>query len=604
MAPPHRALHDEIESVYPANAHHVGGKTTGCTKCVRVCTWITGVLLILGGIVGCVVMYLLMAHAPLWPLWIISYSCFALVMGMAVFFFPLLWCYSDAGHCSRRDCRERCGGRWSNARAKALCMNPLLWLVSLVILFSFVSFCITLAFIYNYKSDGNAKVEMARLGHVAHDRAMVFVHYPRADSAAVQYRAASDSTELTIPTAPVSSVEIPDLLPETAYVYRVTRDGQSVAEGSFLTTPLPGSSAAFSFVFGSCVLGNQMFKGITYPLGKKLRPWQHLLHQNPNFLLFLGDFTYMDLPYTIGINTKDFDIRYRQAMGVTDFAHAGAVVPMYFMFDDHEIADNWDYSTYNGSNDRRCYDHPRCFDETTAFRNGVESFRNHLGGTNPASYAPTDANGKAVHYFTFDFGDTGFFVMDCRSFRDSHHVDAFHPTKTMLGAIQLQRLKDWLMAVNTTRVFKIIASTVPVTLFLPSYSRFYDGWSQFVHERDGILDFIEQNNIHGVLFISGDLHHPFVVEIRKGIFEFQNSPIGAFGPPERAQLDNNIGHDHRVVWYDDSDAIIWTRPLVYLAKMSINTTTRPGVVSVDYYKNSDQDSPRFSIHLVEGVDIR
>ena len=89
----------------------------------------------------------------------------------------------------------------------------------------------------------------------------------------------------------------------------------------------------------------------------------------------------------------------------------------------------------------------------------------------------------------------------------------------MLGIAQLADLKAWLSA--STASWKFIAFSVPFSL----HSKDGDCWYGFQYERAHILDYIQQNNITGVMFLSGDRHWAGVFELREGIFELSVSPI-------------------------------------------------------------------------------
>jgi hypothetical protein len=80
--------------------------------------------------------------------------------------------------------------------------------------------------------------------------------------------------------------------------------------------------------------------------------------------------------------------------------------------------------------------------------------------------------------------------------------------------------------------------------------------------------------------------------------------MGAFGPAQTAGLNHNPGYDMRVVWYDDSDHTLVTRPLVYMARVSVDTLAQPPSLRVDYFKNGDLATPRFSLTLKLGLNMR
>lgn len=97
------------------------------------------------------------------------------------------------------------------------------------------------------------------------------------------------------------------------------------------------------------------------------------------------------------------------------------------------------------------------------------------------------------------------FVLDCRSQRDPEN-DFDGPDKSMLdgnnlGATgQLQWLKDSLRA--STARWKVIFTSVVIN---PT-TKVPDGWGGYQTEWNALRSFINDQNITGVVFISGDLH--------------------------------------------------------------------------------------------------
>ncbi len=80
----------------------------------------------------------------------------------------------------------------------------------------------------------------------------------------------------------------------------------------------------------------------------------------------------------------------------------------------------------------------------------------------------------------------------------------------MLGIGQLNQLLDFLKASNAT--FKLIASPVTWTSNFPNP----DTWFGFQFEKKLILDFIQSNNISGVIFLSGGKGSSGIWELRPG----------------------------------------------------------------------------------------
>merc|ERR1719461_543529 len=147
--------------------------------------------------------------------------------------------------------------------------------------------------------------------------------------------------------------------------------------------------------------------------------------------------------------------------GFTQFV---SKTPFYVTFDDHEIDDNWD----QGMEGR--------------YFNAVKVWKEQLADGNPKTYA-----GKT--YYNFKYGDSAFFVLDGRSYRDE---------SSTIGIDQKQDLFDWLKA-NNDSAWKFICSPLPFTINFDCS----DCWEGYREERTEILKFIGRNYITDVIILSG-----------------------------------------------------------------------------------------------------
>jgi len=105
----------------------------------------------------------------------------------------------------------------------------------------------------------------------------------------------------------------------------------------------------------------------------------------------------------------------------------------------------------------------------------------------------------------FKYAQAECFVLDCRSQRDPE-LEPDDQNKSMLdgnnlGASgELRWLENGLLA-STSR-WKIIFTSVIIN---PT-TKTHDAWGAYQTEWHALRNFINTNNIHGVVFISGDLH--------------------------------------------------------------------------------------------------
>jgi alkaline phosphatase D len=159
------------------------------------------------------------------------------------------------------------------------------------------------------------------------------------------------------------------------------------------------------------------------------------------------------------------------------------------MWDDHEVADNCDYSNPLAAIGRKAF-----FDYWPVNRDPQD----------PDRLYRSFRWGKAVELF----------ILDTRQYRD-------RAEGTMLGKEQKKWFLDTLAA--STAWFKIIATSVPFS------SPGGDKWGGFPSEREEVLRQIKQKQIPGVMFLAADVHYAAACKVpgELGLKEFIAGPIGA-----------------------------------------------------------------------------
>ncbi len=320
----------------------------------------------------------------------------------------------------------------------------------------------------------------------------------------------SDWADLSPETVSSAVCVISDLTPATAYRWVVEYDSDeslTPASGSLRTQPLVGTPAAakFRFTFGSCLLRDS------------LSPFDSLAEiarANSSFMVFLGDVIYIDQPNPEIVGPWRFAYEAKYVSNFDD-VHMRAIrlnLPWIVMYDDHEVRNDWD----GGEDD--------LFDVAIH-----DVWWNLLGQGNPPSMrAPSTVKGvlRPSFYHAFRHGDACFIMLDVRRHRsrDNAPNDA---SKTMLGATQLADLLSWLVESNKPSarcVVKFVCTPVPMTATALSG----DTWSAFDSERQLILDFVVNNNITGVVFLSGDRHTGAVIQLQGSMVEASASPMDGF----------------------------------------------------------------------------
>jgi alkaline phosphatase D len=407
---------------------------------------------------------------------------------------------------ARTEMRNKCMERFAR-RPNQKC------LILLYLCISFVWFVCALYFAYHLRTDRYETVTGHIIGAVNDHSVKLWWRRPDHETIYVEYRKPDDRegywrTSAMVKLDPgndhTAVITLAGLDADTLYSYRPVWDGaeQNTKQNETIgravdphqysvTTMVPAQSSVSDlvFVFGSCALKH---------LGGTLEGFKKMGEKSPRFGLLIGDQIYADYPTYLGAAKEDYEVKYREVLADPHFATFTSTTPVFQMFDDHEIINDWDQQSAD------------------PYPAAIGAWYEYAG-----SHNPNPIRAKA-HYYTFDYGNVPFFVLDTRSYRSKNSMHE-SPRKTMLGALQLQDLKNWLLAKNST-TFKFIVSSVPFTM----NSNWGDSWSSFETEREAILRFIADNKINGVLILSGDTHWGAAFRIAKGVYEFVASPIDAF----------------------------------------------------------------------------
>lgn len=268
----------------------------------------------------------------------------------------------------------------------------------------------------------------------------------------------------------------------TTYSYRVLIDGKPHPFPYpllFRTKPLwewRSDAPDFNFLLGSCLYVNDSaYDRPGSPYGQGTDILLKMNEKPSDFMLWLGDNVY----------TREADygsesgLRYR-------YMHTRADSNLQpFLASRHHYA-IWDDHDY-GSNDA-CKSYP--LKETT-----LQLFREYWANK---TYGQ---DGRGI-YSMFSYSDADFFLLDDRFFRDFQFLsDKTHPDKTQLGEEQLQWLFNSLSYSRATFKFIVIGGQ-----FLNEHTS-KESYNFYKAERERILDFIIENRISGVVFLTGDRHH-------------------------------------------------------------------------------------------------
>lgn len=312
--------------------------------------------------------------------------------------------------------------------------------------------------------------------------------YPTGFASAPSWREGGHIKKLDESTDFTGSISFAGLRPDARYEFVLSNN----KTGQFVTAPRKGHlppSGSFTFLHSSCLKNNFPYNPLAHPLSNRgLRYLQDVLARvEAQFMLFLGDFIYIDVPMRHGASTvEDYRREYRQIYASPDWPAPN--VPWIHVYDDHEIANDWDKNT------------------TGFFPAAFDPYQHYHIAVNPP------AARRGATYFEFTSGPAAFFMLDTRRYRSPNdgtngsHPITGQPTKSMLGQQQLEDLLTWLKKPEPAGVrWKILVSSVPFTKNW--WFGAQDTWRGYLGERQIILEAMwDVGRGVGVVILSGDRH--------------------------------------------------------------------------------------------------
>ncbi|KAF1997009.1 hypothetical protein P154DRAFT_537520 [Amniculicola lignicola CBS 123094] len=381
-----------------------------------------------------------------------------------------------------------------------------------------------------------------RIGYVSDKSANILVREPYAYDVKVHYRPVTTTPSawkqktlaasqpeywLTNDTDFTSVIQLQSLRTDTQYEYVIETSSHNVT-GIFVTAPRPGRISAlkdgkYTFVHSSCIKPRVPYTplqhALEFPGLAHLARW--IPELRPYFMLFLGDFIYVDVPQRLGKSAEVYRREYRQVYASPSWPAVSDNLPWIHVIDDHEIQNDWSANT------------------TGVFDAAYDAFTNYHASANPPPHRPGQT------YFTFVQGPAQFFLMDTRRYRSPETSDPNDSSKTMLGETQLSDLLSWISTPTPSGVhWKILISSIPFTKNWQFGSE--DTWGGYLSERRKILEaawsMSTQQGV-GVVVLSGDRHEFAATSfpppkdsqwpVGASVHEFSTSPLSMFYLPFR-----------------------------------------------------------------------
>jgi alkaline phosphatase D len=312
-----------------------------------------------------------------------------------------------------------------------------------------------------------------------------------------------------------TALRLAGLDPGTRYRYTVLVDGKPAAEsGHFSTQPLwqfRTEPPEFAVAFGSCHYLNDRFDRPGQPWGADYAILDALAAQSPDLMLWLGDNVYFREPEWT--SPEGMSARYRAYRASPTLRRLARATSHVAIWDDHDY----------GPNDS---------DASFVMKGAaLDAFKRYW--PNPSHGLP----GVPGVFGMVTFGDVDFFLLDNRFHR---YPNRFPQTasKAMFGGPQLLWLKQALA--HSRAPFKIV---VAGGQFWNRANRF-EAFHNYPAEHKALGDWLVEQKIQGVVFLSGDRHFGGLWRIeRPGTYplhEFTSSPLtaGAVANPSPEEREN------------------------------------------------------------------
>lgn len=351
---------------------------------------------------------------------------------------------------------------------------------------------------------------------------------------------------------------LPNLPPDQTIFYRLAfqdltnpRALSELTHGSFRTPPSQKRDIRFAW---SGDTAGQGF-GIDRSRGG-MKTYETIRRLRPDFFVHCGDTIYADVPLVPEVQLDDgtvwknlvTDAKRQVAESIQDFRgnhfynlldenvrRFNADVPTYFLWDDHEVVNNW----YPG----KLLDDSR-YKEKSATLLAARSRRAFF------ECLPIRPHFFERIYRSASYGPSlELFFLDLRTYRGpntANRQSIMDESTALLGRMQLDELKQALLASKAT--WKVLCSDLPIGLLVrdgPNFEAVANGPGPALGrelEIAELLRFLKQHRVRNTIWITADVHHcaSILYDPARATFqefdpfwEFVSGPLhaGTFGPP-------------------------------------------------------------------------
>ncbi|MBM4170693.1 MAG: alkaline phosphatase family protein [Ignavibacteria bacterium] len=299
-----------------------------------------------------------------------------------------------------------------------------------------------------------------------------------------------------------AKIIIDDLEPGVVYNYELFINGKKIKRDynlKFQTQKLwqwREDAPNFSFATGSGAYINEtIYDRPGNPYGGQYEIYKSIYGKHPDFMLWLGDNVYLrevDWDSWSGIIKRNTHTR-----STLEMQPLFGSMHHYAIWDDHDFGPN--------NSDRGFWNKEKT----------LESFKHFW--PNPSF----GINGKPGTTTYFQWSDVEFFLMDDRYYRTPN--DRKTGEKVMWGDEQVEWLIDNLVYSRAPFKFVITGGQ-----FLNPIQA-DENHSNFLDEKNKILELIEKEGIEGVVFLTGDVHRSEITKMERAnsypLYDFTISPF-------------------------------------------------------------------------------
>lgn len=276
----------------------------------------------------------------------------------------------------------------------------------------------------------------------------------------------------------------------------------------------------FTMALGSCSYVNEpVYDRPGDGYGGDYQIFTAIHERHPDAMLWLGDNVY--LREVDWFSRTGIMARYTHTRSLEEMQPLLASTHHYAIWDDHD---------YGPNDSDRSYIHKH----TT-----LEAFRRFWG--NPTYGLNGDASGITT---AFQWADMDFFLLDNRFFRRPNRRSSGEPV--YFGEDQLEWLIDALA--NSRAPFKFVATGGQIL----NTEALYENYVNLApEERAYLLGRIEEEDIKGVIFLTGDRHHTELSSYVNGrgnvVYDLTVSPLTSGAGSNRDGENNAARHDGTLV---------------------------------------------------------